>query len=218
MTEHVIDIENGIDTESEFEVYFSEFVQDICETNFYMNLKDILNEDELNIIAPRYYDEGEEEFFNPLLLSNALKKIYAYLLNNKDIIPMCHEIYLPNTYFKKPDWVDSYEFIDNNKKYYLNGHISTFTSLFSHYSKFFPELLDKDYYIKYQKYFNIIVDFPIPLELIRIKAEPIIKVGSREFQTRSLYKYQQYEPQINDILKICQKASSLNKGIVWRIF
>ena len=49
-------------------------------------------------------------------------------------------------------------------------------------------------------------------ELKQIKAESIIKVGSKEFKTRSKYKYEQYQAEIEDILRICQKAISLNKG------
>lgn len=218
VSEACIDIEDGIDPESTLGFYNHSFIREICDNNFYMNLQDILNEDELDIIMPHVYDEDNRPLISPLLLYNSFKKIYSYLFENKDIVPMYHEIYAPD-YFGNFDWRETCEFVDrNNLKYYIDGDIYIFQLSFYRYNKLFPELLEKDYYIKYQKYFNVIVNKMDVLSLVRIKAEPLIKVGSKEFNARSFYKYQQYEKQITDILNICQKASNLNKRIVWRLY
>ena len=211
-------IEDDIETESSLGFYNRSFINEICQSNFYMNLKDILSKEELEIIYPLFYEEDSRVFISPLLLYKSFKKIYSYLVNNKDLVPMYHEIYASVNSYDQVDWVESCLIISKNVEYSIDGNICRFKLLFEELRHRFPELLDKDYFIKYQKYFNVLVYNPDLSNLVRIKAEPIIRLGEKEFKTRSFYKYQQYELQINDILNICQKAINLNKRIVWYFY
>ena len=209
------------DIEESTDAYMGKtFLHEFASSTFYMNLSKILNQDELEAINPSFYDvTRDEEFINPHPFLSAINKIYQYLIENKDVIPLVHEIGIVNNKSETNyDWRYEYSFKYNNLSYYINGDIMcSYSSLKD--NKLIPSDLSINEFCQlYRNYFIIRYRKENVSKLIIVKVEPIIDIANQQFKTRTLYRYQLYETQVNDLISICNKAISLNKDVSWAIY
>lgn len=169
------------------------FFKEILTASYpdYLNHEDFLTSKEQELLYPDYneYDSNDKyRHIEPAVLKNVFVKVYNYLQNNYDKLPLTHMISEDKRLYSST----SNHFNYKNQECYLDG----FHHDFKHRDELCLICL-RDNTVEW------------------IKASNKILIEDKVFYIETRNKFQQFKDILQELIEICDEGIKLNKKLIW---